>query len=80
MEKALTTAGVEAKLIRIPGGTHAADFGNPPNPPDFRGEMVAWFGRLLKANRTAIAKRKSRITGSLMDFDLRLRGRESRSI
>jgi dipeptidyl aminopeptidase/acylaminoacyl peptidase len=33
MEKALTTAGVEAKLIRIPGGTHAADSETRPMRP-----------------------------------------------
>ena len=43
MEKALRKAGVEAKLLPIPGGAHGPTFGNPKNPPDYLGEMVRWF-------------------------------------
>lgn len=45
MEKALRDAGVEVKFLRIPGGTHGPDFGKPPNPPDYMGEMVRWFNQ-----------------------------------
>jgi acetyl esterase/lipase len=43
MEKALRKAGVKTKLLRIPGGGHGPDFGNPKNPPDYLGEMTRWF-------------------------------------
>jgi acetyl esterase/lipase len=47
MELMLKAAGVEAKLLRIPGGTHEGDFGNPPDAPDYLGEMVRWFNHYL---------------------------------
>jgi acetyl esterase/lipase len=50
-EAALRAAQVPAKLVTIPGGRHAADFGFPaPQPgwPDYYAETVAWFDRYLK--------------------------------
>lgn len=47
MEEALRAAGVEVKFIRVPGGKHGPDFGKPPHPPDYLGEMVLWFNRHL---------------------------------
>ncbi|MCX7024859.1 MAG: alpha/beta hydrolase [Spirochaetes bacterium] len=47
MEAALRAAGVNARLLRIPGGIHAPDFGaeGKPHPewPDYLGEMVSWL-------------------------------------
>ena len=48
MEKALMTAGATVKFIRIPGGAHGATFGNPENPPDYKGEMISWLDTHLK--------------------------------
>ena len=48
MEAALGRAGVAVKLLRIPGGTHGPTFGNPPNAPDYHGEMVKWLDRHLR--------------------------------
>lgn len=52
MAAALRTAGVEARLITVPGGGHGADFvpGGKPRPewPDFHGETVRWFDRFLR--------------------------------
>ena len=50
-EKALEAAHVPTKLVTIPGGKHAADFGFPtPQPgwPDYYAEAVAWLDRYLK--------------------------------
>jgi acetyl esterase/lipase len=49
MEEALKQAGVEVKLLRIPGGTHGADFPGAKNPPDYLGEMIRWFDQHLRA-------------------------------
>jgi acetyl esterase/lipase len=46
-EKALAGAGVTVKLIRIAGGAHGPTFPGAINPPDYLGEMVAWFNRYL---------------------------------
>lgn len=52
MEEALRAVNVPAKLVRVPGGEHGADFGaaGKPNPkwPDFLGEMVSWLDQHLK--------------------------------
>jgi acetyl esterase/lipase len=48
MEKALQTAGATVKLIRIPGGGHGPTFGDPPNAPDYQGEMITWLNTHLK--------------------------------
>ena len=48
MEKALKAAGVAAKLLRVPGGGHGPTFANPPDPPDYMGEMVQWLDQHLK--------------------------------
>jgi acetyl esterase/lipase len=48
MEAALRSSGVTVKLLRIPGGTHGPTFGNPPNAPDYMGEMIAWLDRHLR--------------------------------
>jgi len=50
MEDALKHAGVEVKLLRIPGGDHGADFPGAKNPPDYLGEMVRWFDQHLRAS------------------------------
>ena len=50
MEHALTQAGVEVKLLRIPGGDHGADFPGAKNPPDYLGEMVRWFDQHLQSS------------------------------
>lgn len=47
MEKALKAAGVEVKLIRVEGAGHGPTFPGAKNPPDYIGEMVAWFNRHL---------------------------------
>ncbi|HUQ92571.1 MAG TPA: alpha/beta hydrolase [Bryobacteraceae bacterium] len=47
MEKALKAAGVTVKLIRIEGAGHGPSFPGATNPPDYLGEMVAWFNRYL---------------------------------
>jgi len=46
-EKALREAGVTVKLIRVEGGGHGPTFPGAVNPPDYMGEMVAWFNRYL---------------------------------
>ena len=47
MEAALRKAGVEVKLMRIPGGGHGMYFEGTTNPPDYLGEMMNWLGRHL---------------------------------
>lgn len=49
MEKALQTVGATVKFVRIPGGGHGPTFGNPPNAPDYLGEMITWLNTHLKA-------------------------------
>lgn len=52
MEEALRGAGTAVKLIRIPGGVHAPDFGaeGEPRPewPDYLSEMTTWLDRYLR--------------------------------
>jgi len=52
MERALRTASVPVKLVRIPGGKHGEDFGadGKPDPswPDYFAEIIAWFDQHLK--------------------------------
>mgnify|MGYP006222894043 CR=1 FL=1 len=48
MRDAMREVGVEAQLLRIPGGGHGATFGDVENPPDFLGAMVKWFDRHLR--------------------------------
>jgi acetyl esterase/lipase len=50
METALRKAGVEVRLIRIPGGGHGVNFEGKTDPPDYLGEMVRWLGRHLGAS------------------------------
>jgi acetyl esterase/lipase len=50
MEKALKAAGVPVKLIRVEGAGHGPTFPGARNPPDYLGEMVAWFNRYLADN------------------------------
>ena len=38
---------ISAKLITIPGAGHGPTFPGAKNPPDFIGEMVAWFDEYL---------------------------------
>lgn len=47
MEKALKTAGVPVKFLRIEGAAHGPTFPGAINPPDYIGEMIAWFNRHL---------------------------------
>jgi acetyl esterase/lipase len=50
-EEALRAAGVPTKLVTVPGGRHAADFGfATPQPgwPDYYAETVGWFDKYLK--------------------------------
>lgn len=50
-EAALRAAQVPTKLVTIPGGKHAADFGFPtaqPGWPNYYAETVAWFDKYLK--------------------------------
>jgi dipeptidyl aminopeptidase/acylaminoacyl peptidase len=49
MEQALKQAGVEVKLLRIPGGNHGPDFPGATAPPDYMGEMVHWFNQHLQS-------------------------------
>src|SRR4051794_16457736 len=46
-EKALKAAGVSVKLIRVEGAGHGPTFPGAIHPPDYLGEMVAWFNRYL---------------------------------
>jgi acetyl esterase/lipase len=48
MAEALKNAGVEVKLLVIPGGHHGPDFPGAKNPPDYLGEMVRWFDQYLR--------------------------------
>jgi acetyl esterase/lipase len=51
MKAALEAAHVPAKLVRVRGGKHAAEFGFPtPQPgwPDYYAEAVDWFDKYLK--------------------------------
>lgn len=43
MEKALRSAGVTVRLLRIEGAKHGPTFPGAKNPPDYLGAMVAWF-------------------------------------
>lgn len=47
-EKALREAGVTVKLIRVEGAGHGPSFPGAIHPPDYLGEMVAWFNRYLR--------------------------------
>lgn len=51
MEKALQSAGVAVKFIRVPGGLHGANFRLPsgdPRVPDYVGEALKWFDSHLR--------------------------------
>lgn len=48
-EKALKAAGVTVKFIRVAGAGHGPTFPGAIHPPDYMGEMVAWFNRYLIA-------------------------------
>jgi acetyl esterase/lipase len=53
-EAALKAAGVTTKLINVPGGRHAADFGFPQPKPgwlNYPAEAAKWFDQYLKASR-----------------------------
>ena len=57
----LSQMGVDAKLMRIPGGGHGASFPGAKDPPDYLGAMVRWFDEKLDgaeaARRTTPAER-----------------------
>jgi dipeptidyl aminopeptidase/acylaminoacyl peptidase len=46
-EEALKEAGVTVKLLRVKGAGHGPSFPGAINPPDYLGEMTAWFNRYL---------------------------------
>ena len=48
-EKVLKAAHVTVKLIRVEGAGHGPSFPGAIHPPDYLGEMVAWFNRYLIA-------------------------------
>jgi acetyl esterase/lipase len=52
MDAALRSAGVETRLITLPGGRHGADFGvagaPPAGWPNYYAETVGWFDRHLR--------------------------------
>ncbi len=50
MEKALKEAGVEAKLLTIPGAGHGPTFPGAKDPPDYLGETVRWLNDHLPSN------------------------------
>lgn len=49
MEAALREAGATVRLLRIAGGGHGGDFPGAADPPDYLGEMVAWFDTYLRS-------------------------------
>ncbi|MEO8019738.1 MAG: alpha/beta hydrolase [Pseudomonadota bacterium] len=52
MKAALDAAHVPARLVRIPGGIHGADFGAAQRRadwPDYFGETVTWLDRYLRS-------------------------------
>ena len=48
-EMALKAAGVTVKFLRVEGAGHGPTFPGAIHPPDYLGEMVAWFNRYLIA-------------------------------
>ena len=46
-ERALKAAGVTVRLLLVDGAGHGPNFPGAKNPPDYMGEMVAWFNRYL---------------------------------
>lgn len=48
ISEALRRAGVETRLIRIPGAGHGPRFPGAQNPPDYIGSMIDWFDQHLK--------------------------------
>jgi len=48
MEGALRKAGVEVKLVRVPGGDHGSDFPGNTEKMDWPGMTLAWFDDHLK--------------------------------
>jgi dipeptidyl aminopeptidase/acylaminoacyl peptidase len=54
MRVAMIKAGVDVKLIRLPGGSHdfAGEAGGRPDWPDFFSESVGWMDRHLKAQNS----------------------------
>ena len=47
MESRLKAAGVTVKFLRIAGARHGPTFPGAVNPPDYMGELVAWFDQHL---------------------------------
>jgi acetyl esterase/lipase len=62
LEDALRKAGIATRLVTIPGGQHAPDFGGQPRAdwPDYFGETVAWFDRHLRGRETVVPARPGR--------------------
>ena len=48
MERALQSAGVAARLIRVPGGAHGPTFPGATSLPDLAGEMTRWLDQHLR--------------------------------
>jgi acetyl esterase/lipase len=48
LSDALKVAGVDTRLIRIPGAGHGPTFPGAENPPDYIGAMIDWFDQHLK--------------------------------
>ncbi|MEO8063801.1 MAG: alpha/beta hydrolase [Pseudomonadota bacterium] len=56
MERALSAAGVPARLVRIPGGVHGADFGaarRRADWPDYYAATVSWLDQYLRGRVSA---------------------------
>ena len=64
MKAALSAAGVEVELLRVPGGGHGPRFSalvenggsiqrEPTNPPDYVGAMINWFDRFLVGSKVS---------------------------
>lgn len=48
MRDALRKAGVEVRLLKIPGGGHGPTFPGATNPPDYIGATIGWLDRHLR--------------------------------
>lgn len=59
----LEQVGVEAELMRIPGGGHGASFPGAKNPPDYLGAMVRWFDEKLEPGDEGPARDKGQRAG-----------------
>ena len=51
MEAKLREAGVEVKLIKMPGGGHGPSISAGENPEDYVAAMIEWFDRRLRKHK-----------------------------